>query len=54
MAGGDGYGSFGEEFTFTFAEDGAVLGVRGESRVSLVPLPAFVLPDVVTRQQAGR
>jgi len=48
VTGGDGYGSFGETFTFTFAADGSVAGVRGESQVSLVPLSAFELPPVVT------
>jgi hypothetical protein len=47
VAGGDGYGSFGEAFTFTFAGDGTVVGVRGDSQVSLVPLPAFQLSPVV-------
>ncbi|MET0862727.1 MAG: serine hydrolase domain-containing protein [Nakamurella sp.] len=47
VAGGDGYGSFGERLTFTFAADGGVVGVRGESQVSLVPLLSYVLPEVV-------
>ena len=48
VAGGDGYGSFGETFTYTFTDDGSIAGVRGESQVSLVPLSAFELPPVVT------
>jgi CubicO group peptidase (beta-lactamase class C family) len=47
VAGGDGYGSFGEQLTFTFGPDGAVAGVRGESRVSLVPWEKFTVPAVV-------
>jgi len=47
VAGGDGYGSFGETLGFTFAGDGSVAGVRGESQVSLVPLSVFELPGVV-------
>jgi len=53
IAGGDGYGSFGETLTFTFAADCAVIGVRGESQVSLVPLPAFGVPPVVPAVSRG-
>ena len=47
VAGGDGYGSFGEQLSFTFGPDGAVAAVRGESQVSLVPLREFTVPAVV-------
>lgn len=53
VAGGDGYGSFGEEFDFTFAGDGSVISVRGDSRTTFVPLPTFTLPTVVVATKAS-
>jgi CubicO group peptidase (beta-lactamase class C family) len=53
VAGGDGYGSFGEQLTFTFGADGAVASVRGESQVSLVPLQEFTVPSVVKAPSRG-
>ncbi len=48
IAGGSGYGSFGELMPFTFAADGTVVSLRGESGGTLVPLERFELPDRVT------
>ena len=50
--GGDGYGSFGEQFTFTFDPNGDIASVRGESQVSLQRLQDFALPATV-RAPAG-
>ena len=47
IGGGDGYGSFGERFRFTFDANGDIDDVRGESQVSLKPLQDFSLPEAV-------
>src|SRR6185312_1317873 len=48
ISGGSGYGSYGELMPFTFANDGTVVSLRGESGGTLVPIGAFELPDRVT------
>jgi CubicO group peptidase (beta-lactamase class C family) len=47
IAGGDGYGSFGEPITFTFDDSDAITGIRAESQVSMLPLGRFSLPTAV-------
>jgi CubicO group peptidase (beta-lactamase class C family) len=47
IAGGSGYGSYGELMPFTFADDGTVVSLRGESGGTLVPIDRFELPERV-------
>ena len=47
IAGGSGYGAYGEPMTFAFSEDGRVEKIRGESGLTLVPLDRFALPRQV-------
>lgn len=46
---GPGYGSFGEQYRYTFNDDGSVRSFRGGSGTTMVPLPKFVLPERVSR-----
>lgn len=48
IAGGSGYGSYGETIRFSFGADGSVTSIRAESSGTMVPIEAFVLPDRVT------
>lgn len=48
VTGGNGYGSYGESYRFTFDADGAVETVRGSSGLSLQPIDNFTLPKRVT------
>jgi CubicO group peptidase (beta-lactamase class C family) len=48
VTGGNGYGSYGESYRFTFDADGAVETVRGSSGLSLLPIETFTLPKRVT------
>ncbi len=48
ITGGSGCGSPGELVRYTFAADGSVESVRGESAATMVPLERFRLPDRVT------
>ncbi|GAA1637617.1 hypothetical protein GCM10009744_28600 [Kribbella alba] len=47
VTGGNGYGSYGESYRFTFDDNGRVESVRGSSGLLAQPLDAFVLPDRV-------
>jgi CubicO group peptidase (beta-lactamase class C family) len=48
VAGGSGFGSYGEAYQFTFGADGKVESVRGASGVLAHPIDAFSLPERVT------
>ena len=48
VAGGSGYGSYGESYRFTFGADGRVESVRGSSGLLSHPLDTFTLPARVT------
>ncbi|WP_327638615.1 beta-lactamase family protein [Kribbella sp. NBC_00482] len=48
VTGGNGYGSYGESYRFTFDADGAVESVHGSSGLSLQPIHDFTLPERVT------
>ncbi len=47
VVGGSGYGSYGELFEYTFAADGRVRSMRGESGATVVPIDSFELPERV-------
>ena len=49
VTGGNGYGSYGESYAFTFDTNGAVETVRGSSGLTLQPIDTFTLPDRVSR-----
>ncbi|TCC11518.1 serine hydrolase domain-containing protein [Kribbella soli] len=48
VTGGNGYGSYGESYRFTFDANGVVETVRGSSGLSLQPIETFALPERVT------
>ncbi|RZT12882.1 CubicO group peptidase (beta-lactamase class C family) [Kribbella sp. VKM Ac-2569] len=48
VTGGNGYGSYGESYRFTFDANGAVETVHGSSGLSLQPIETFTLPERVT------
>ena len=48
VTGGNGYGSYGESYRFTFDANGAVESVRGSSGLTLQPIDTFTLPERVT------
>ena len=48
VTGGNGYGSYGESYRFTFDANGAVESVHGSSGLSLQPIHDFTLPERVT------
>ncbi|MFD3404284.1 serine hydrolase domain-containing protein [Kribbella sp. NPDC058693] len=48
VTGGNGYGSYGESYRFTFDANGAVELVHGSSGLSLHPIDKFGLPERVT------
>ena len=48
VTGGNGYGSYGESYRFTFDANGAVESVHGSSGLSLQPIHSFALPERVT------
>ncbi|MGW7686580.1 serine hydrolase domain-containing protein [Kribbella sp. NPDC054772] len=48
VTGGNGYGSYGESYRFTFDSDGAVEAVRGSSGLTSYPIDKFSLPERVT------
>ncbi|TDW89390.1 CubicO group peptidase (beta-lactamase class C family) [Kribbella pratensis] len=48
VTGGNGYGSYGESYRFTFDANGAVKTVHGSSGLSLEPIETFTLPERVT------
>ncbi|MGW6201741.1 serine hydrolase domain-containing protein [Kribbella sp. NPDC055110] len=48
VTGGNGYGSYGESYRFTFDANGAVSEVHGSSGLSLEPIDSFTLPERVT------
>jgi CubicO group peptidase (beta-lactamase class C family) len=48
VTGGNGYGSYGESYHFTFDADGAIETVRGSSGLTLQPIETFTLPERVT------
>jgi CubicO group peptidase (beta-lactamase class C family) len=48
VTGGNGYGSYGESYRFTFDANGAVETVHGSSGLSLEPIETFTLPERVT------
>jgi CubicO group peptidase (beta-lactamase class C family) len=50
VAGGSGYGSYGESYRFTFDSDGRVETVRGSSGLLSRPIDTFTLPAKVTKQ----
>ena len=50
IAGGSGFGSFGETIRYTFGADGSVTSIRAESASTMVPIERFELPDRVTVQ----
>ncbi|WP_329004314.1 beta-lactamase family protein [Kribbella sp. NBC_00709] len=51
VTGGNGYGSYGESYRFTFDANGAAETVRGSSGLSMRPIGAFTLPERVTVAQ---
>ncbi|MFF0265788.1 serine hydrolase domain-containing protein [Kribbella sp. NPDC004536] len=51
VSGGNGYGSYGEAYQFTFDPSGAVTEVRGSSGLTSYPLDRFSLPERVTVAQ---
>ncbi|TCM46050.1 serine hydrolase [Kribbella sp. VKM Ac-2568] len=51
VTGGNGYGSYGESYRFTFDADGKVESVRGSSGLISHPLDTFTLPARVTVQK---
>ncbi|MFG1816444.1 serine hydrolase domain-containing protein [Kribbella sp. NPDC049174] len=48
VAGGSGYGSYGESYRFTFDADGRVETVRGSSGLLAHPIDRFTLPPRLT------
>jgi CubicO group peptidase (beta-lactamase class C family) len=48
VTGGNGYGSYGESYRFTFDANGAIESVRGSSGLTLHPIDKFALPERVT------
>ena len=50
IAGGSGFGSFGETIRYTFGADGSVTSIRAESASTMVPIERFELPGRVTVQ----
>ncbi len=48
VTGGNGYGSYGESYAFTFDANGTVETVRGSSGLTLQPIDTFTLPERVT------
>ncbi|TCC40746.1 serine hydrolase domain-containing protein [Kribbella speibonae] len=48
VTGGNGYGSYGESYRFTFDADGAIESVHGSSGLTLHPIDTFTLPGRVT------
>jgi CubicO group peptidase (beta-lactamase class C family) len=48
VTGGNGYGSYGESYRFTFDANGAAETVRGSSGLTLHPIDTFTLGDRVT------
>jgi CubicO group peptidase (beta-lactamase class C family) len=48
VTGGNGYGSYGESYRFTFDANGAVESVRGSSGLTLRPIDKFTLSERVT------
>jgi CubicO group peptidase (beta-lactamase class C family) len=51
VTGGNGYGSYGESYRFTFDADGKVESFRGSSGLISHPLDTFTLPTRVTVQK---
>ena len=51
VTGGNGYGSYGESYRFTFDADGKVESVRGSRGLISHPLDTFTLPARVTVQK---
>ncbi|TCN37163.1 CubicO group peptidase (beta-lactamase class C family) [Kribbella orskensis] len=51
VTGGNGYGSYGESYRFTFDADGKVESLRGSSGLISHPLDTFTLPARVTVQK---
>jgi len=47
IAGGSGFGSYGEQLHYRFAADETIESVRGESAATMVPLDRFSLPERV-------
>lgn len=47
IAGGSGYGSYGETVSYRFDADGSIASIRAESGGTLVPLERFELPERV-------
>ncbi|MFI5691213.1 serine hydrolase domain-containing protein [Kribbella sp. NPDC051586] len=48
VTGGNGYGSYGESYRFTFDANGEIETVRGSSGLTLHPIDKFTLPERVT------
>ncbi|TCC43226.1 serine hydrolase domain-containing protein [Kribbella sindirgiensis] len=48
VTGGNGYGSYGESYRFTFDADGAIESVHGSSGLTLHPIDTFTLGERVT------
>jgi CubicO group peptidase (beta-lactamase class C family) len=48
IAGGSGYGSYGETIRYDFAPDGSVRSIRSESACTMVPIEGFELPERIT------
>jgi CubicO group peptidase (beta-lactamase class C family) len=51
VTGGNGYGSYGESYHFTFDANGAVESVGGSSGLRSYPIDKFTLPERVTVAQ---
>lgn len=51
VTGGNGYGSYGESYRFTFDANGAVKSVRGSSGLTAYPIDTFTLGERVTVAQ---
>jgi hypothetical protein len=48
IAGGPGFGSYGELMSYDFSDEGRVRSLRGESRMTLVPIDDLSLGERVT------
>jgi CubicO group peptidase (beta-lactamase class C family) len=48
IAGGPGYGSYGESVRYRFAGDGSIASIRADSGATLVPLRDWTLPERFT------
>jgi CubicO group peptidase (beta-lactamase class C family) len=53
IAGGPGYGTYGESVRYRFAADGSIASIRADSGATLVPLDDWTLPQRFTVRPAA-